>query len=158
VPGPAIPLSALQLKEHAFTNIRVVAVQGGSPAAEPALHPTLWFARVANTLNQWRLMLTVKLASADVAKPFLYHLEIQIQGIVEMTGEMLEDRREQLALVNGFSILYGAAREMLLTITARCAYGAVSLPTLSFAELVAEAKRRTSEAQKSPSVSGQRLQ
>jgi preprotein translocase subunit SecB len=58
------------------------------------------------------------------------------------------DQREIMALVNGFSILYSAAREMLLNVTARSAYGPVSLPTLSFVNLVQEARKQKAESQK----------
>jgi preprotein translocase subunit SecB len=99
------------------------------------------------------LVLTLKIASADLSHPFLYDVDIRVQGIVEMLANMLEDRKEQLALVNGFSILYGAAREMLSTVSARCAHGGVGLPTLSFAELVAEARKQRPEGQPSAAAS-----
>ena len=72
------------------------------------------------------------------AKPFAYEAELKLQGLVEVTYGFLQDRKEQLAFVNGFSILYSAAREMLLNITARSVYGAVTLPTISFVKLVAD--------------------
>lgn len=143
------PLSPLQLKEHHFTNLRVKAIEGGSPSAEPMLKPEVWFERVPSTTDQWKLILNLQLASADAAKPFLFEAEIQIQGLVHVTEGFPEDRKEQLALVNGFSVLYSAAREMLLNITARSG-GAVNLPTLSFVNLVQEARKQKAETNKAP--------
>ena len=134
-----LPLSPLQLKEHGFTTVRIQAIEGGSITAEPSLKPTIWFAQEAASPNQWRLVLTLNLGSQDLAKPFAYQAEIAIQGLVQIADSFLQDRKEQLALVNGFSILYSAAREMLLNVTARSVYGTVTLPTVSFVNMVKEA-------------------
>ena len=56
------------------------------------------------------------------------------------------ERKETMALVNGFSILCSASKEMLLNITARSAYRPVSLPALSFVSLVQEARKQKSKA------------
>jgi len=146
------PLSPLQLKEHKFTNLRVKSIEGGSGSASPSLKPSIWFEAVANIPNQWRLVLTLELTSADPAKPFLYEADIQVQGTVEVNDGFPADKKEQLALVNGLSVLYSAAREMLLNITARSAHGAVNLPTLSFVQLVAEALKQKAETQQPAST------
>jgi preprotein translocase subunit SecB len=139
------PLSPLQLKEHKFTNLRVKSIEGGSATAARSLKPSIWFEAVANTPNQWRLVLTLELTSADPAKPFVYEADFQVQGTVEVNDGFPPDKKEQLALVNGLSVLYSAAREMLLNITARSAYGAVNLPTLSFVKMVADALKQRAE-------------
>ena len=73
---------------------------------------------------------------------------------MQVTDGLAQERKEQLALVNGFSVLYSAAREMLLNITARSAYGAVTLPTLSFVSLVTKArKQKTENRRKAPAGS-----
>ena len=137
------PFSPLQLVEHKFTNLRVKSIEGGSATAAPSLKPSIWFEAVANT--QWRLVLTLELTSADPTKPFLYEADFQVQGTVEVKDGFPPDKKEQLAVVNGLSILYSAAREMLINITARSAYGAVNLPTLSFVKLVADAWKPRAE-------------
>jgi preprotein translocase subunit SecB len=45
-----------------------------------------------------------------------------------------EERRVR-ALVNGASLLYGAVREMVSTITSRSAHGPLLLPSLNFQDL-----------------------
>lgn len=141
-----LPLSPLQLKEHGFTIVRIQAIEGGSPKADPSLKPAIWFEHAA--ANKWRLALTLHLGSEDPAKPFAYEAELKLQGLVEVADGFLQDRKEQLALVNGFSILYSAAREMLLNITARSVYGAVTLPTISFVKLVADTLKPKEEPPK----------
>jgi preprotein translocase subunit SecB len=84
-------------------------------------------------------MLTLQLGSEEATKPFAYEAELKLQGLVQVNDGFLEERKELLALVNGFSILYSAAREMLLNITARSGKGALTLPTISFVNLVKDA-------------------
>jgi preprotein translocase subunit SecB len=142
------PLSPLQLKEHSFTNVRVKCIADGSPTASPSLKQSIWFDAVANTTNQWRLTLTIEVTNENPQKPFLYEAEIQIQGTVEVGNEFPSNKREQLALVNGLSVLYSAAREMLLNITSRSAHGGLNLPTLSFVKLVDDALKQKAEQDK----------
>ena len=149
---PTLPLSPLQLKEHGFTTVRIQAIEGGSHKAEPSLTPTIWFEQVPSAPNQWRLVLTLLLRSQDPAKPFAYEAEIKLQGLVQVSDVFLQQRKEQLALVNGFSILYSAAREMLLNITARSVSGAVTLPTISFVSLIKEATQQRPQPQSPPAA------
>jgi|ERR1039458_5765940 preprotein translocase subunit SecB len=132
-------LSPLQLREHGFTTVRVHATDNGSLTNSPSLKPAISFERQSANPNQWRLVLSLELGSREAAKAFAYEGEMKVQGLVEVTGNVPEDRKEQLALVNGFSLLYSAAREMLLNITARSRHGGVTLPTISFVSMVKEA-------------------
>jgi preprotein translocase subunit SecB len=149
---PPTPLSPTQLRDHRFTTVRVKTIEGGDPNAEPSLKPSIWFEPIPNTADQWRLVLTILLTSANPSKPFPYEAEFQLQGLVQVTDGLTPDRKEQLALVNGFSVLYSAAREMLLNITSRSAYGAVTLPTLSFVSLVTKARKKKAEDRKQTSA------
>ena len=135
-------LSPLQIKEHRFTNLRVKAAEYGNVAAPTSLKPDIWFEPVANTPNQWKLVLTLLLTSADAARPYAYEVEIQIQGLVEAKDTLSPEKKEQIALVNGFSVLYSAAREMLINVTARSVYGPISLPTISFVDVVKKATQK----------------
>ena len=147
MPTP-LPLSPLQLKKHGFTTVRIQAVKGGSLKAAPLLKPTIRFKQEPTNANQWRLALTLQLGSQDNTKPFAYEAEIKLHGAVEIIDSFPPESKEQLALVNGFSILYAAAREMLLNVTSRSAYGPLTLPTLSFVQLVAEALKQKAEPPK----------
>ena len=130
------PLSPLQIKSHRFTNFRVKCVAGGNAAGLPALRPTVWFEPPPSEQGDWRLVLALEIASEEPEKPWLYEGEIEIQGVFAVAQGFPEEKKNQLALVNGFSLLYSSAREMFINLTARSAYGIVSLPTLSFVALV----------------------
>jgi len=140
------PLSPVQLKQHGFTTLAVRANPGGSLANMPSLEPVIRFEQAPSNPNEWRLWLVLKLGSADPARPFAYDADMQIQALIEVSHNFAAEQKETMALVNGFSILFSAAREMLLNVTARSAYGPVSLPTLSFVNLVQEARKQKSQA------------
>jgi preprotein translocase subunit SecB len=145
---PALPLSPLQLQKYGFTTVRVEAIKDGSATAEPCLKPTIWFEPLPEKADHWQLFLTLILTSSDPANRFAYEVEIKLQGLVQVNEGFPPAKKEQLALVNGFSILYSAAREMLLNITSRSPKGAVALPTVSFVKLVDEALKQKAEAEK----------
>jgi preprotein translocase subunit SecB len=135
-----IPLSQIQLRSHWFTNISVRTNQAGKPDGAITLDPVISFDKNPQNANQWMLALQIIVKSNDAQKPFLYEADIAIQGIVELGEQFKAETRDQLAVVNGLSILYSAIREMLLTTTARSGPGIMSLPTLNFIEIVASMK------------------
>jgi preprotein translocase subunit SecB len=129
------PLSPLQLKSHWFTSVAITSTEGGSLDSEPVLEPQIWFAPVENMENHWRLALRVKLGSADASKPFAYEAQVEVQAMVQLTGDYDASKRERIAVINGLSILYSATREMIQNVTARSVAGPLSIPTLNLIEL-----------------------
>lgn len=132
------PLSPLQLKSHFFTRFSVHANEAGTITGPQNLEPTISFEKNAQAPNQWALTLGVVLKSAKPETPTLYEADLEMFGIVEVNNGFPPERMEQLAVVNGLSLLYSAIREMFLTVTARCAHGALTLPVLSFVEMLAK--------------------
>jgi len=130
-------ISPLQLKQHFFTLLSIRANAKGAAEAEISLEPTISFQKKGEQSNQWALALRVVLKSAKPEAPFLYEVEAEIQGLVEVHNSFAPEKREQLAVINGLGLLYSAVREMLLNVTARSARGALALPTLNFVEIVA---------------------
>lgn len=68
-----------------------------------------------------------------------YVIDIGVHGVVRMhfiqnKSDLAEDRRQR-AVVNGISLLYGVAREMVSTITSRAIHGLMLLPALNFSDL-----------------------
>lgn len=64
-----------------------------------------------------------------------YRGELVLQAQVRMHGAKSELDRKQLAVVNGVSLIYGIARDMVCTITGRGVHGQMLLPTLNFRSL-----------------------
>jgi preprotein translocase subunit SecB len=134
------PISPLQLQQHFFTLSSIRANPKGSSKAEMSLEPAISFQKRGEQSNEWTLGLRVVIRSAKPEAPFLYEIDIEIQGLVEVHNNFPAEKREQLAVINGLGMLYSAAREMILNVTARSVHGPMSLPTLNFVEIVSNLK------------------
>lgn len=64
-----------------------------------------------------------------------YRGELILQAQVRMHGAKSPLDRKQLAVVNGVSLIYGTARDMVCTLTGRSVHGQMLLPTLNFRSL-----------------------
>jgi preprotein translocase subunit SecB len=64
-----------------------------------------------------------------------YRGQLVLQGVVRMHGGSTLLERKQLAVVNGVSLMYGMARDMVCTLTSRGVHGQMLLPTLNFRSL-----------------------
>ncbi len=143
-------LSPLQLLEYTFDGVSVMPVEGY--VADPAFAPGLVFfpgklAMSADTglalldekekYSDFGVKLTLRVVPKEDAQA-PYSVQVSVRGIVRMhlTQEkgQAEERRVR-ALVNGTSLLYGAVRELVSTITSRSAHGPLLLPSLSFQDL-----------------------
>lgn len=71
---------------------------------------------------------------------FPYYFSVCIEGIFTIDLESDLEERKQIVVCNGASILYSAAREQLLSLTARHIFGPMLLPTASFKGLSPEKK------------------
>ena len=62
-----------------------------------------------------------------------YKINIAVTGIFEWLNKSTDrTERRDLTVVNGATILYGAIREMVLTVTSRSMSGAMLLPSVNF--------------------------
>jgi len=134
------PISPLQLKQYFFTLLSIQANPKGLAKGQSSLEPTISFQKLAEEANEWNLGLRVVLRSEKTDAPFLYEIDAQIQGRVTVHDSFAQERREQLAVVNGLGMLYAAVREMVMNVTARSVHAAVTLPALNFVEIVANVK------------------
>lgn len=143
-------LSPLQLLEYTFDGVSVVPVDGYK--ADPEFAPGLVFfpgklAMSADTglalldetekYSDFGVKLTLRVGpKEDAQAPYI--IQVSVRGIVRMhlvqPTAQAEERRVR-ALVNGASLLYGAVREMVTTITSRSVNGPMLLPALSFQDL-----------------------
>jgi len=57
---------------------------------------------------------------------------VKLVGFINIDENVSDDKRENLLMVNGLSLLYGAAREHIASITSRGPWEAFYLPTVSF--------------------------
>lgn len=143
-------LSPLQLLEYTFDGVSVVPVEGYQ--ADPAFAPGLVFfpgklAMSADTglalldekekYSDFGVKLTLRVGPKEDAQA-PYNIQVSVRGIVRMHLTQVDGQGEERrvrALVNGASLLYGAVREMVSTVTSRSAHGPLLLPSLNFQDL-----------------------
>lgn len=164
-------LSPLQLLEYAFDGLSVMPVEGYE--ADPAFAPGLVFfpgklAMSADTglalldekdnYSDFGVKLTLRVGPKEDAQA-PYNIQVSVRGIVRMhlkqTDGQAEERRVR-ALVNGASLLYGAVREMVSTVTSRSANGPLLLPSLSFQDLASRKPDELAHAALASSVPAKR--
>ena len=76
------------------------------------------------------LEMSIEVGEEKPAPP--YEIDVSALGIVEVSDVIEEAKCRDLALVNGGSLVYGAIRELVTTITGRCIAGPLVLPTADF--------------------------
>ncbi|MFM2276178.1 MAG: hypothetical protein RL211_2050 [Pseudomonadota bacterium] len=164
-------LSPLQLLEYSFDGVSVMPVEGYE--ADPAFAPGLVFfpgklAMSAETglvlldekekYSDFGVKLTLRVGPKEDAQA-PYNIQVSVRGIVRMhlvqASGQAEERRVR-ALVNGASLLYGAVREMVSTITSRSTPGPLLLPSLSFQDLANQKPDETAPAALPSSVPAKR--
>lgn len=65
-----------------------------------------------------------------------YRIDVEVRGVVAvLKGAEKAAPPEDLAAVNGASLLWAAVREQILTVTSRMLAGPVTLPTMNFHDL-----------------------
>ena len=160
-------LSPLQLMEYTFDGVSVMPVDGYE--ADTAFAPGLVFfpgklAMSSETglalldeqekYTDFGVTLVLRVGPKEAAQA-PYNIQVSVRGTVRMhltqAQGQAEERRVR-ALVNGASLLYGAVREMVSTITSRSAHGPLLLPSLSFQDLASHKADSGSSAALTSSV------
>lgn len=65
-------------------------------------------------------------------KPCPYLIDMKAVALFEVSEQVPAEEQEKFVYENGASLVYGAIREMVSTVSARSAYGSLMLPTASF--------------------------
>lgn len=79
----------------------------------------------------WLVSLAIKVGEAeDDQDP--YEIELNLSGVLQTSPEINEDSVRRIVEVNGPSMLFGTAREVIRGATANGPFAAVLLPSISF--------------------------
>lgn len=154
-------LSPLQMLEYTFDGVSVMPVDGYK--ADPAFAPGLVFfpgklAMSAETglalldeqekYSDFGVKLTLRVGPKEGAQA-PYNIQVSVRGTVRMhliQAQGQSEERRVRALVNGASLLYGAVREMVSTITSRSAHGLLLLPSLNLQDLASHKPEEAASA------------
>jgi len=88
---------------------------------------------VDSLVTNFAVTLTISLPN-EGENPSPYIVDVKCVGYFSISKEVFPDfeRRYDIGVVNGASLLYGAIREMISSVTARAWYGQLLLPSLNF--------------------------
>lgn len=93
---------------------------------------------------QWCVYLQIKLTAVEGQKPPPYSGCILARGIYEVHKQYAHDPG-RLVRITGASMLYGAAREMITSVTARGPHGMLTLPSVSFYEECSKPRKKAAK-------------
>jgi len=139
-------LLPLNLKNYCVTNFSVKAaeMQFSSPEEVDAIlskstanmTTRVQLARGASELGNvsvWKVTLNVSCVPAPGTKFGPYTVELELIGFFELRSDFDADKAPQFVSTNGASVLYGVARELIVTMTGKGPYPPVLLPITTFA-------------------------
>lgn len=95
--------------------------------------------QVAKREGCWSVCLELRINAIEGEKPPPYTGQLVASGIYEVHPNYPHDS-ERLIRITGASMLYGAIRELVSSITARGPHGMLTLPSVSFYESDPEMK------------------
>ncbi len=137
--------SPLRLDRYAFKRIELRAADDADQLAVNLIEAELTTFTHTSDENRFRIGLSVSLLpiSQEETTP-------AYSGVLEIMGEFtvvdgFQGNPMVMALNNGAAILFGAVREMVLTVTSRGPWPPTMLPTTSFLSIAEEIAKPPSE-------------
>lgn len=129
-------LSPLQLERRVFTRVSVVASPGEAKANKANITTNVKCQQHIQERRKWMVTLSVKYGATQKSEPTPYEADVEIVGFFAVVESYPDEKAETLVKVNGPSVLYGAVREIIASITGRGPHPRVDLPTVIFLEEV----------------------
>ncbi len=126
--------SGLQLERYFFVKVDIQANQQGPANSGGVVTTHLEVSKDNNDPSRYMVALTVKLAVVE-GKTAPYFGEVTVLGVFHVVAgahKTGHHKPDDLVTVNGASILYGVAREMVANVSARGPWPAVTLPCMNF--------------------------
>lgn len=121
--------SPIQLIDYKILRINFDTQAMEEQSGEIEFNHAMEIFRAAEQGNTWLVRLDVQFKpAAEKSAPYLG--EIAVVGTFTLATDFAADKAEAMIYMNGGSILYGMAREILSNITARAVHGPVLMPTL----------------------------
>lgn len=122
--------SAIQLKNHKFLKIELNAQEFDGDETHYKLSHSLMVQPNEQDATRWQARLDLRITndSEDTTSPYVG--ELSIAGHFTLDEDFPEDKAEQMVHLNAGAMLYGAIRELVLTLTSRSIHGELILPTI----------------------------
>ncbi|HVU31795.1 MAG TPA: protein-export chaperone SecB [Opitutaceae bacterium] len=127
--------SVLQLERAFFRRVEVNAQLGGAPSKNQDIATTVSSGRAADNPLRFQVTLIVQLLDS-AEKHAGYHGSVEVMGYFTLSDAVPEKDRDRTVVVHGCTLLFGMVREMVCAVTARGPWPMLTLPTMSFHDLV----------------------
>lgn len=124
--------SPLKIVSYFFPAVAVAADPNFNPdndTVEPEVEVNIGVARDEEN-DSYEVALEISLEAENEKKKQPYSISLVAIGIFQVAPDFPDP--DKLLRLNGASIIYGAAREFIITITSRGPWGQVMLPSISF--------------------------
>ena len=124
----------LQLESYSFTDLELHA---NSEYAEAGNAPPTYALTVEPVVAEdeqdggWSVVLSIH-TEPEQGTTGPYQAQVNMVGRFRVSKDYPSERARDLVQITGSSILYSAAREMLLLLSSRTVWGPMQLPTVSF--------------------------
>lgn len=106
----------------------------------------------AENKRQWQITLRVALnASPESNSP--YSFLVEMVGFIDVAESVSDERIERFARINGTSLIFAAAREIIKAATSRGPFKPLLLPTVTFWEPVPETPHNSASSEQSSPAS-----
>jgi preprotein translocase subunit SecB len=134
--------TSLLLERYFYPKISIEAdpkykPTGGPPQAEIGV--TARFKKLSEAERKWVVSISIKTSSKDY--PIPYKINLSAIGYFRTAPNYPKGEVEKLIRIGGPTVLYSAARELILTISSRGPWGPVFIPSMSFLETPKETKK-----------------
>jgi preprotein translocase subunit SecB len=123
--------SPLQFERYFFTKVKVDANPAGKVDAVNTLNCEVELAIAEGDPKRFQVVLRLKLLS-PAGMEACYTGEIHAVGLFRVVDGWPEANRAKLVEANGAALLYGAIRELVLTITTRGPWPPILLNSVTF--------------------------
>lgn len=135
-------MSPIQLSQAVFTDVRITAQQDAYVAPDSVFNTQVEFGAkpISDDQLAWNVVVRVHIKQANDKKP-TYLGTVECVGLFQVHPQLPKENVEKFVFVNGTSILYGAVRELISTITARGPWPSITLVSQSFSASYEQHKR-----------------
>jgi preprotein translocase subunit SecB len=164
-------LSPLQVKHYHFTALSVMArpdvdiekLDYGSepypPTEEANIRVEVSLGEPSGESDPHQFVINLNITcNPGEQSHFPYLFAASLEGVFTINHEGDLEERKRLVVCNGASMLYGAAREQLLSLTARHRYGPMLLPAANFNGLAPAAELNEKKPPKKRKAGSQKSQ
>jgi len=132
-------MSPLRLDKYFLKELHFALYEGFDHARVPddeLTTPNVYVEVISSDQNpnnplQWRFELNLELLEPEEGQ-FPYKVETTVVGYFTVSSHYPAEKAESLARVNGPSLLYSTARELIALVTGRSQYAALLIPVASF--------------------------